>query len=190
MKLIFALGNPESRYSGTRHNVGFAVLNSYVEEQGATWQSKDKFKAQIAELSAGGEKVILAKPTTYYNLVGESARALMDFYKLSPQDALIVHDDLALDFGTIRTRIGGSGGGNNGIKSLNAHIGLDTMRLRIGVGNDLRGQIPDADFVMGKFTRNETTELAALQQKVVTLIEEFITGSLVSTTHKKSPPSK
>lgn len=184
MKLIFALGNPESRYSDTRHNVGFAVLNSYAEEQGATWQSKDKFKAQITELSAGGEKVILAKPTTYYNLVGESARALMDFYKLSPQDVLVVHDDLALDFGTIRTRIGGSGGGSNGIKSINTHGGETTFRLRIGIANDLSEQLAGADFVLSTFSSSESKQLPDIKKKVAEIIDDFVANKLEMTTHR------
>ena len=100
MKLIFALGNAELRYDGTRHNVGFAVIDRFARQEGISWNEKTKLKAAVAEIASGSEKIILAKPTTYYNLVGESYHAITDFYDITPEDVLIVHDDLALPFGT------------------------------------------------------------------------------------------
>lgn len=184
MKLVFALGNAERRYADTRHNIGFACLDSYAEQHGTTWQRKEKFKADIAELTVNHEKIIIAKPTTYYNLVGDSARAIMDFYKLEPADILILHDDLALPFGTIRTRLGGSGGGNNGIKSLNATLGENTVRIRIGINNDLAEHIDAADFVLARFTPAEQESLPSICQKSTNLIDNFIAGSLDLTTHR------
>lgn len=184
MKLIIGLGNPESRYKYTRHNVGFFVLDSYAAEQGSTFQLKGKFKAEIAELTIDGEKVILAKPTTYYNHVGEAGQAITDFYKIDPSDILIVHDELALPFGTIRTRIGGSDAGNNGIKSLNQYLGSDTARIRIGIYNDLRDRIDDADFVLSHFTKEEQSTLEDLQPKIQVLVDSFIRGTFETTTHR------
>jgi peptidyl-tRNA hydrolase, PTH1 family len=129
MKLIIGLGNPEERYKNTRHNVGFRVLTAYADASDKQFQLKDKFKAQMIDLTVNGERVILAKPTTYYNNVGESVRLLADFYKIAPSEILVVHDELALPFGTIRTRVGGSDAGNNGIKSIVQHIGSDTARI-------------------------------------------------------------
>src|SRR5690606_14619185 len=114
---------------GTRHNIGYMAGNTFAKEQKVTFAEKPKFRAYIAEATIENEKVLLVKPTTFYNNVGESARALIDFYKLTPsEDFLVIHDDLALPFGTIRVRKKGSDAGNNGIKSLNAHTGSDYAR--------------------------------------------------------------
>lgn len=184
MKLIVGLGNPEERFKHTRHNVGFRVLSEYGAEKGAEFLGKDKFRAYIAELNIGGEKVILAKPTTYYNLVGESVRLISDFYKIAPEDILVIHDELALPFGTIRTRLGGSDAGNNGIKSVNQHIGDKTARIRIGVYNELRDRIDDADFVLSNFTKEEDEALEnGLYKKAIEIIDRFIIGDFEHTTH-------
>lgn len=184
MKLIVGLGNPEERYKNTRHNVGFKMLSAYAAEKGIEFQLKDKFRACIAEVNSGSEKVILAKPTTYYNNVGEAAHPIADFYKINPSAVLIVHDELALPFGTIRTRIGGSDAGNNGIKSMNQHLGPDTARIRIGVYNDLRDRIDDADFVLSNFTHEETEKLAELTKKAIDIIDSFINNSFHVTSHR------
>lgn len=182
MKLIFALGNPESRYDHSRHNVGFASLDDWAAQNSATFQAKSRFKALIAELTIADQKVILAKPTTYYNNSGESLRALIDFYQLNPQQILIIADDLALPFGTIRTRQGGSGAGSNGIKSINQHGGEASMRLRVGVWNSLREQIHDADFVLSKFSRHEQDAMPKIFTSTRELIDKFISDKLDSTT--------
>lgn len=184
MKLIIGLGNPEEKYSYTRHNVGFWMLSRYAEGKSVEFQLRDKFKAYIAEFTVAGEKILLAKPTTYYNLVGESARAIADFYKLMPADILIVHDDLALPFGTIRTREKGSDAGNNGIKSMNAHIGPNTARIRIGAASEQRERVDDASFVLGKFTTDEQAALQKMQPKIAELIDDFISGTFATTTHR------
>lgn len=184
MKLIVGLGNPEERYRATRHNTGFMIVEHYVGEKSGVFQHKDKFKADIAELSVDNEKVIVVKPTTYYNLSGEAVRAISDFYKIAPEDILIVHDELALPFGTLRTRYGGSDAGNNGIKSVNDHLGPSTARLRMGVYNELRDRIDDADFVLSKFTADETGHFSELFKKSVYIIDSFVAGTFDSTTHK------
>jgi PTH1 family peptidyl-tRNA hydrolase len=178
MKLIIGLGNPDKKYIGTRHNVGFWVLNS-IE---LTWKTSDRFRALISESIVSDEKVIYAKPTTYYNLVGESARALMDYYKLKPADILVIHDDLALPLGTIRTRIGGSDGGNNGLKSLMTHLGAETARLRIGVWHDIHSTNNNIDIVLGKFTKSELHTLDSQLPLINTIIRQFIDGQFESTT--------
>ena len=183
MKLIIGLGNPEERYAKTRHNIGFWMLDTYTGAHDVDFQNKDKFRAHIAELNIDGEKVILAKPTTYYNNVGEAGRLIVDFYKIAPEDILIIHDELALPFGTIRTRIGGSDAGNNGIKSINQHLGHETARIRIGVYNELRDKIDDADFVLSNFTKTESDALHAASKKVIDIINDFISGDFTHTTH-------
>jgi len=155
MKVILALGNPGEKYVHTRHNAGFLVVNQLATEQNAQFSNKPKFFSDIAELNVSGEKILLVKPTTYYNEVGIAARALMDFYKLTLDDVLIIHDDTDLDFGKIRVRKGGRDAGSNGLKSLHAHIGSDFWHIRIGTDNLLRRQIGDVDFVLSKFNADE-----------------------------------
>lgn len=179
MKLVFAQGNPGKEYAPTRHNVGFFIVDQYASDHSAKFSSKSKFHAEIAEIAVGGEKVILAKPTTFYNETGRAARALIDFYKLDPaEDFLVIHDDLALPFGTTRTREKGSSAGNNGIKSLNAALGENYKRLRIGIYNSLRDQIPDADFVLARFTSKEKGMLPEIYALAVSHITAFASGNL------------
>ena len=155
MKVILALGNPGEKYAYTRHNTGFLVIDQLAAEQNAQFSNKPKFFADIAELNMSGEKILLVKPTTYYNEVGISARAILDFYKLTLDDLLIIHDDTDLDFGKIRVRKGGRDAGSNGLKSLHTHIGADFWHIRIGTDNLLRRQIGDVDFVLSKFNADE-----------------------------------
>ena len=159
MKVILALGNPGEKYAYTRHNAGFLVIDQLAAGQSAQFSNKPKFFADIAELNMSGKKILLVKPTTYYNEVGISARAILDFYKLTLDDVLIIHDDTALDFGKIRVRKGGRDAGSNGLKSLHAHIGSDFWHIRIGTDNLLRRQIGDVDFVLSKFNADERTIL-------------------------------
>lgn len=186
MKLILAQGNPGKQYERTRHNVGFLTLDALVERENASWQPSSKFNADIAELQLNGEKVLLAKPTTFYNETGRTGRAIVDFYKLDPStDVLVIHDELALPFGTIRVREKGSDAGNNGIKSLNAHLGADYARIRIGVWNELRDRINDADFVLSKFTKDESEQLTKQIETIAfPLIDSFTRGTLESSSHK------
>ena len=131
-----------------------------------------------------GEKVLLAKPTTFYNVVGESYRSLIDFYKVTPEDTIILHDELALPFGTIRARVGGSDAGNNGIKSINQHGGENSMRLRIGVANEKRAVIGDTDFVLARFTADELRTLKSIViPKCNEMVHSFIHGNHQSTSH-------
>lgn len=178
MKLIFAQGNPGSQYKFTRHNVGFLALDSIAENANASFQEKAKFKASVAEINRDGEKIILAKPTTFYNETGASARSIADFYKIEPQNILVIHDELALPFGTLRTREKGSDAGNNGIKSLNAHLGAHFARLRIGIWNDLANRIDSAGFVLSRFSERETTLLSdKLLPEIATIVEKFMRGN-------------
>jgi PTH1 family peptidyl-tRNA hydrolase len=184
MKLILAQGNPGPQYANTRHNIGWLVLDSYASKHGVSFRAASKFKADIAELLVGTEKAILMKPSTFYNLTGESAQAIASFYKIETSDILIVHDELALEFGTIRTRIGGSDAGNNGIKSVTAHLGPDTARVRIGIRNELAERIDSADFVLSRFTKTEAEALGAITQEAHRCIDAFLNESFEPTTIK------
>lgn len=175
MKLIVGLGNPESAYNLTRHNVGFLLLDHVAEQLGVSWQEKAKFKGLIAETTIGGEKAVLLKPTTYYNLSGEAARAVVDFYKLDPErDVLVLHDELALPFGTLRTRLSGSDAGNNGVKSLIIHLGPHFARIRVGIANEHAPMQDAADFVLSRFTGAEQDHLDELTKHALKFIEDFV----------------
>lgn len=164
--LIVGLGNVGKKYDGTRHNIGFAVLDAYQEaNEFPDWQAKTKFKALLSEEFVAGKKVILAKPTTYMNLSGESIKALKDFYKLQNSDIIVVHDELDLPFGTIKEKQGGGSAGNNGLKSIISHIGEDFRRIRIGIKNDQLENRDAADFVLSKFSATEKKQLPEIIQK-------------------------
>lgn len=186
MKLIFAQGNPGAQYARTRHNAGFMVLDALAKTEGASWKTDSKFKAELSEVNLNGEKVLLVKPLSFYNETGQVARSLVDFYKLTPaSDVLVIHDELALPFGTIRVREKGSDAGNNGIKSLNAHLGSDYSRIRIGVWNELRDQMDDAAFVLSAFSKEETEHFkTAIDTTIRDLINDFVSGALEATSHK------
>ena len=182
MKLLFAQGNPGSRYAATRHNAGFIILDAYAAGQGAQFATKGRFNAELAEFSHGSEKVILAKPTTFYNETGVAARAIMDFYKLSLDDVLVLHDDVALDFGKIRVRRGGESAGNNGLKSLHQHIGQDFWHIRLGTDSPMRRQIGDIDFVLSSFTPTERAILQGwMAEQSTSLIAQFLAGDIAAT---------
>lgn len=186
MKLIFAQGNPESDYQNTRHNVGFAVIDRLAAKLGAKWENKPKFHAIIAEITIDGEKIILAKPTTFYNETGLSAQKICSYYKLAlGRDLLVIYDDLSLPFGTIRIRQQGSDAGNNGIKSINSHINSDFTRIKIGTSNDLRQHMDDATFVLSKFSADESTQLSdKIIPTAIDLIDKFCADKLEITSHK------
>lgn len=184
MKIIFAQGNPGADYEKTRHNVGFLALDFFADKKGVQFQAKTKFSALIAEVAADGEKVLLVKPETYYNETGKAARALADFYKLETTDILVIHDELALPFGTLRLREKGSDAGNNGIKSLNAHLGENYHRLRVGTANELTERQGSFDFVLSKFSADEAEKLQKeIFPKIADIIDDFIAGSHQITSH-------
>ncbi len=184
MKLIFAQGNPGAEYAKTRHNVGFWLLDHYAAARGVTFASKPKFNADIAEYTVNNEKILLVKPMTFYNETGVSARALIDFYKVTPADVLVIHDDLALPLGTIRTREQGSDAGNNGIKSFNQHIGPLYKRIRVGIWTEAATQRDAAAYVLGKFTADEQRVLEDVQPIIANCIDRFINGQFEVTSHR------
>ena len=172
MKIIVGFGNLGSKYNFTRHNLGFLALDFYAKVHKLEWQNKPKFNALITKDEE--RDLLFVKAQTYYNEVGQSIRAILDFYKLSPQDILAVCDDFNLEFGKIRFRERGSAGGNNGLKSLINHLGTDDFsRLRIGTANDnLRRQIGDTDFVLSKFTPEEYKKLPQILKQISDFIDK------------------
>lgn len=190
MKIIFAQGNPGTQYAFTRHNIGFVMIDQLAKAWGVEFVKKTKFHADIAEYSRGGEKILLVKPATFYNETGQAARLIADFYKLTPPtDFLVIHDDLALPFGTIRTRKSGSDAGNNGIKSLNAHLDVHYARIRIGIFNDQRTRMPDADFVLAQLNAEEKKSLPLLSGEVMRFVDGFIDNNFILTKVSVLPSS-
>jgi PTH1 family peptidyl-tRNA hydrolase len=184
MKIIFAQGNPGADYEKTRHNVGFLALDYYADKHGLEFQTKSKFNAEIVETTVEGEKILLVKPQTYYNETGKAARTLVDFYKADTTNILVVHDELALPFGTLRLREKGSDAGNNGIKSLNAHLGENYHRLRVGTANELAEKQSPFDFVLSKFSAEEAEKLQKdIFPKIADMIDDFISGHPEITSH-------
>jgi len=182
MKLIVGLGNPDPNFDGTRHNVGFATIEVLAAANNLDWQQKDKFKSSVAEGVLDGEKVILLKPRTYYNLSGDAVLAVKQFYKLENPDILILHDELALPFGIIRSRLGGADAGNNGVKSIISAIGEDFARIRIGIANEHTTNQDAADFVLGHFNHDENKALVEVKKHALLMAEAFIRGEFDHTT--------
>ena len=155
MYLIVGLGNPGKQYENTRHNVGFDAVDLLVDEYRVPSSGK-QHKAMYGKGVIAGQKVILAKPLTYMNLSGESVRALVDYYKINPEEELIViYDDISLEPGQLRIRPKGSAGGHNGIKNIIAHLGTQVFkRVKVGVGEKPKGY-DLADYVLSRFQKDE-----------------------------------
>ena len=170
MVIIAGLGNPGKKYEGTRHNIGFIAMD-YMEKHYGIKINKIKHKALIGEGTIADEKVILVKPQTYVNLSGESLREICAFYKIPPQNVIVIHDDVSLDAGKIRIRKKGSDGGHNGIKSIIYQLKSDEFtRIKVGVGAPPE-HYDLADWVLGKFSKDEITHIS---KAVDCLVEEAI----------------
>ena len=155
MYLIAGLGNPGREYENTRHNAGFASIDRLAEKNHISIDMK-KFQALCGTGYIGGQKVLLLKPQTYMNLSGESLRAACDFFKIDPeQELIVIYDDISLAPGQLRIRAKGSAGGHNGIKSIIAHLGTQVfLRVKVGVGEKPQGW-DLADYVLGHFSKDE-----------------------------------
>src|SRR5688572_1452234 len=161
MKLVVGLGNPERSYFGTRHNVGFEVVDQLAARLGWTRpgdfdrMAKSKFDGLAFDGVVGSEKLVLLKPMTYMNLSGRSVQAAMAFYQLTPPDIMVVLDDLALPCGKLRVRPGGSDGGHNGLKDIQRALGTPQYpRLRIGI-DPPPPRVPGRDYVLGRFSEEQ-----------------------------------
>jgi len=148
MKVVVGLGNPGSRYAGTRHNVGFMVVDALANGPGGG-PFRGRFQAQVADLTDAGLGLLLVKPETFMNLSGQAVRQVVDFYKVPADDLLVVCDDFALPLGKLRVRARGTHGGHNGLRSVQDHLGsTEYARLRVGVGGPKDAAV---DHVLGRF---------------------------------------
>ncbi len=199
MKLIIGLGNPGKEYANTRHNIGFMVLDNYLSNNAwqninlsninsklvenvinninnsITWQ--EKFNALYTTVIINNEKVIFLKPMTYMNLSGNAVRDFKNFYKIEPENILIIHDDLDLPFGKFRIKINSSAGGHNGIKSIIKELGTNSFaRLKIGIGKNIKTDTKD--FVLSKFNKEELTSLENKYNIFNNIINDFLTQDI------------
>jgi PTH1 family peptidyl-tRNA hydrolase len=176
--LLVGLGNIGAEYDGTRHNIGFDCVEAFVKANDLSgWIEKKDLKCQISDGRINETKVIVMKPTTFMNLSGEAVQAVTHFYKIPPQHILVVHDELDIDFGQIRTRVGGASAGHNGIKSVTQSLSDENYgRVRIGIGPKKPAKIDSADFVLQKFSAKEQEHLSALIKETTAILSEFAYG--------------
>jgi len=176
--LIVGLGNIGDEYVGTRHNIGFACIDEFARKNDfPAWVNKTDLKCQLTSTLIGDTKIYLCKPTTFMNLSGEAVQALSHFYKIPLEQIIVVHDELDIDFGQVRLRRGGGSAGHNGIKSVTGAIGEDYGRVRIGVGPKTPEQIDSADFVLGKFSKEQVEHIPKLMKEVNAILSELSYGS-------------
>ncbi len=135
LKIIAGLGNPGPEHQLTRHNAGFWFCDALARRHGGEFRDYRKYSGETARIGVGGQEIILLKPTTYMNRSGMSVRQLSDFFKIAPQEILVVHDELDLPVGSVRLKHGGGHGGHNGLRDIIAHLGEDFWRLRLGIGH-------------------------------------------------------
>ncbi|QHW32158.1 aminoacyl-tRNA hydrolase [Paenibacillus rhizovicinus] len=183
MKWIVGLGNPGTAYQGTRHNVGFMVVDVLAKRWGIS-VTQSKCKALIGEGNVAGTKVALIKPMTYMNLSGETVRGFMDYFKADLEDAIVVYDDLDTETGRIRLRYQGSAGGHNGIKSIIQHTGTQTFnRIRLGISRPQNGMII-SDYVLSNFPKSEGELLKLMVEESCDAIEFALTNPFERTMAK------
>ena len=184
MYIITGLGNPGKEYEGTSHNAGFMAIDHLADKYQISMDTR-KHMAYLGKGIINGQKVILAKPQTYMNLSGESIRSLVDYYKIDPEEELIVlYDDISLDPGNIRIRAKGSAGGHNGIKNIIAHLGTQEFpRVRIGVG-EKPARMDLADYVLGHFPKEEAeTMTTAFKDGAAAVVDMMTEGVEAAMNH-------
>lgn len=179
-KLIAGLGNPGRRYEGTRHNIGFEVVDRLAERHGGGWDAAPRGIEALVARAGGARDLLLAKPLTFMNLSGTAVVGLLQFYKVEPADLLVVVDDVNLELGRLRARPSGSAGGHNGLKSIIGSLGSDGMaRLRIGVGRgDDRRDL--ADHVLAKFDAHERAIVAETVDRSADAVELFVAEGIAA----------
>lgn len=152
LRAIIGLGNPGADYERTRHNAGFWFVEQLAAAQRESFRSEAKFQGELARVRLGGEDLLLFKPMTFMNRSGEPTQKLAQFYKLTPGDILVAHDELDLPAGTVRLKLGGGHGGHNGLRSLHQHLGPEYRRLRIGIGHPGHKDLVH-NYVLGRASR-------------------------------------
>ncbi len=180
--LIVGLGNPGPEYANNRHNVGFVVADLLAERIGGKFKRAGKAQAQVLEGRIGApgpasRRVVLVKPTSFMNLSGGPVNALRDFYKVPLANVVAVHDELDIDYGTLRLKLGGGDNGHNGLKSMTKAMGPDYHRVRFGIGRP-PGRMQVADFVLKDFSSTERKELDFLVDRATDSVECLVSEGL------------
>jgi len=174
MKLIVGLGNPGQQYEQTRHNVGFRVVDMVARTLGWNW-SEQRNRAVLASGTIGPEKVVLVKPITFMNNSGEAVAALVHWYKIQPEDVLVVYDELDLPVGKVRLKSNGSAGGHNGIDNIIRHMHTNQIpRLRVGIGRPTNNRVETVSYVLGIPPLDERITLATGEEKAAEAIPRII----------------
>ncbi len=175
MWLLVGLGNPGSGYARHRHNVGFLAVDAIAEAHGfGTW--KGKFQGKISEGKLGRDKVLCLKPETYMNLSGQAVAEAVNFYKLTPDQVVVFHDDLDLAKGKVRCKVGGGHGGHNGLRSIDSHIGAEYRRVRLGIGHPGAKELVHG-YVLSDFSSEDKEWLTPLLKSVSTQIGLLLDGN-------------
>jgi PTH1 family peptidyl-tRNA hydrolase len=180
--LVVGLGNPGPEYAMNRHNVGFMVADLLAGRMGGRFKRAGKAQAQVVEGRVGppgpmGRRVVLVKPMSYMNLSGGPVNALRDFYKVPQAHVVAVHDELDIDYGTLRVKLGGGDNGHNGLKSITKAMGPDYHRVRFGIGRP-PGRMPVADFVLKDFSSVERKELEFFVDRAADAVEALVLEGL------------
>lgn len=184
MKFIVGLGNPGEEYTNTRHNLGFMVLDELAKQCKVNFGFEKKLKAEVAMFVRNNDTLIFAKPQTFMNLSGDSVRKIMDFYKVDLDNLWVVSDDLDLEFGKIRVRVGGSSGGHNGLKDLITKAGEDFTRFRIGIKTPMLDKVGAQKFVLQKFNSEESEKLPEVVTKTTSLVLESLQEGIEHSSHQ------
>ncbi|MBQ7907310.1 MAG: aminoacyl-tRNA hydrolase [Clostridia bacterium] len=175
--IIVGLGNPESKYNATRHNAGFMAIDYLCQERGLKCD-RLKFKALIGEGKIGGRRVLLMKPQTYMNLSGEAVSEAVSFYKIPPENVIVLSDDISLDVGRLRIRKGGSAGGHNGLKSINQHLGTESYpRIKLGVGQKPK-EYDQVAWVLGKMMPEDEKKFVEIIKLVPSALDKMVSDDI------------
>lgn len=177
MRVIIGLGNPGMKYAGTRHNIGFDTVTALADKYNIKINNK-KFNGLIGDGFIGGEKVLLVQPQTYMNLSGECVGQIADFFKIEPENLIVICDDINLDTGRLRIRAKGSAGGHNGLKNIIAHLGTEAFpRIRVGVGEKTEGW-DLADYVLARFSKDDEPVMREAIKNAVGAVETWISDDI------------
>lgn len=176
--IVAGLGNPGAQYADTRHNAGFLSVD-YIADKKGIKIDRAKFSALVATVEIGGIGVLLMKPQTFMNLSGEAIGEATRFYKLAPENVIVISDDISLDVGRLRVRRKGSDGGHNGLKSISAHLSSNNYpRIKVGVGQKPHADYELADWVLSSFSKEDKEKLAEAYPKILVGIEKIVSGDV------------
>lgn len=185
--LIVGLGNPGPQYEKTRHNVGFMVADALAGRIGGAFSSHKKSNSEIVQARLGSRSVVIAKPRTFMNLSGQPVAALARFFSIEPANIVVVHDELDIDFGALRLKLGGGEGGHNGLRSISQHLSTkDYLRVRVGVGRP-PGRMDPASFVLKPFSAAERKDLGVVVEEAADAAELLLSAGLEAAQNRVHP---